>query len=113
MQEVVDVPRLVPDHQVVVLVADQLVEHHEVVDQDRIHPADGLEGVQVVLVGLVVDVGHLAGQPPGRRVHVLAGGLEHPRHRGLGQPVDLQVLVADAQLVRDRHVPSGVAQADG
>ena len=68
VQEVVDLPRLVADDEVVVLGLDDVVEHHEVVDQDLVHPADGLEGVEVVLGALVVDVGRLAGQPRRTRV---------------------------------------------
>ncbi len=48
-KEVVDVPALVDDPQVVRLVGDQVVEDHEVRRHDLIHPADGLEHVQVVL----------------------------------------------------------------
>ena len=63
VQEVVDVPGLVADPQVEVLVFDQLAEHHEVADQDLVHGPDRLEGVQVVLGGLVtLEVPGLAGQ---------------------------------------------------
>ena len=75
VQEVVDVPGLVADHEVVVLVLDDVVEHHEVVDEDLVHPADRLEGVQVVLGALVLDVGRLVGEPRRRRVDALAGAL--------------------------------------
>jgi hypothetical protein len=56
VQVVVQLPGLVPDPEVVVLVAHQVVEDHEVGQQDLVHPADGLEGVQVVLGGLALDV---------------------------------------------------------
>ena len=78
VQEVVDVPRLVADHEVVVLVGDDVVEHHEVVDEDLVHPADRLERVQVVLGRLVLDVGRLVGQPRRRRVDPLAACLAAP-----------------------------------
>ena len=57
VQEVVDVPRLVADHEVVVLRRGRRRRRPEVVDQDLVHPADRLEGVQVVLGRLVLDVG--------------------------------------------------------
>ena len=61
MQEVVDVPGLVADPQVVVLLGHEVVEHHEVRDQDLVHRPDRLEGVQVVLAGEALDVAaHLA-----------------------------------------------------
>ena len=63
MEEVVDVPCLVAHDEVVVLRLDDVVEHHEVVDEDLVHPPDGLEGVEIVFGALVVDVGGLAGQP--------------------------------------------------
>ena len=52
MQEVVEIPSLVADDEVVVLVADQVVVHHEVGDQDLVHLAEGLEHMEVMLAGL-------------------------------------------------------------
>ena len=72
MQEVVDVPGLVADHQVVVLRLDHVGEHHEVVDQDLVHPPDRLERVQVVLAALALDVRRLVEQRRRRRVDPLA-----------------------------------------
>ncbi len=112
MQEVVDVPGLVADHQVVVRLLDDLVEDHEVVDQDLVHPADRLEGVQVVLGALVLDVRGLVGQPLRGGVHRLAGGREHPGDRVLREPVDLEVGVPLAQLGGDGEVAARVAEAD-
>ena len=54
----------------------------------------------------------LVGQPARRRVHPLAGVVERPGDRVLGQPVDLQVRVQLAQLVGDRHVAARVAEPD-
>ena len=62
---------------------------------------------------LVLDVGRLVGQPPRGGVHRLAGGLQHPGHRVLGQPVDLQVRLALPQLAGDGQVATGVAEPDG
>ena len=54
----------------------------------------------------------LVGQVLAARVDALALALEHPRHRVLGQPVDLQPVDEVAQLARDRDVALGVAEAD-
>jgi hypothetical protein len=112
VQEVVDVPALVTDHEVVVAVRHDLVEHHEVVHEDLVHPADRLERVQVVLASLALDVRALAGEEPARRVHALAAIGEQPRHGMLGEPVDLQVRVQCAQLVGDGDVAQRVPEPD-
>jgi hypothetical protein len=88
------------------------VEDHEVVDQDLVHPSDRLEAVQVVLGGLGLDVAGLVGQVLARRMDPLPLGLEHPGHRVLRQPVDLQPVDEVAQLASDRSVALGVAEAD-
>ena len=113
VQEVVDVPRLVADHQVVAAVGHHLVEDHEVVDEDLVHPADRLERVQVVLAGLVLDVARLVAQPRRRGVDLLAVLREHPGDRVLREPVDLQLRSARPQLRGDRDVPLGVPEPDG
>ena len=70
VQVVVELPRLVADPEVVVLVADEVVEDHEVREQDLVHPPDRLEAVQVVLGRLALDVRRLVRQvarsPDGR-----------------------------------------------
>ena len=113
MQEVVEVPGLVADPQVVRLVADDVVEHHEVVDEDLVHPPYGLERVQVMLVTLVGDVGRLAGQETRRGMDPLPSRVEHRGHRRLREPVDLQVGVQRAQLSGDGDVPLRMTEADG
>ncbi len=112
VEEVVDVPGLVADHEVVVLVGDDVVEHHEVVDEDLVHPADRLEGVEVVLGRLVLDVGRLVGQPLRCRVDSLAAIFEDLGDRVLGEPVDLQVGVELPQLGGDGNVAQGMAESD-
>ena len=77
--EVVDVPGLVADDEVVQPLLDDLLEQHEVGDQDLVHAAQRLEAVQVVLAGLRGDVRRFVGQPATGRVDVLALGLEHRR----------------------------------
>ena len=112
MQEVVDVPRLVADHEVVVGLVDHVVEDHEVVHEDLVHAPDRLERVQVVIGRLVLDVGGLVREPGGCRVDSFAGIRQHSRDGMLREPVDLQVGVERAQLLRDRDVASRVAEAD-
>jgi hypothetical protein len=56
VQVVVELPGLVADPEVVRLVAHQVVEDHEVGDQDLVHPPPGLEAVEVVLGRLGLDV---------------------------------------------------------
>ena len=113
VQVVVELPGLVADPQVVGLLAHEVVEDHEVRDQDLVHPAPGLEAVQVVLGRLGLDVGGLVGQQRAGGVDALALGLQHARDRVLRQPVDLEVGVQRAQLLRDRDVAPRVAEADG
>ena len=112
VQEVVELPRLVADPQVVVLGLDDVVEDHEVRDQDLVHPAPGLEAVQVVLGRLGLHVRGLVGQVPAGGVDALALGLEHAGDRVLGEPVDVEVRVQPAQLLGDRDVAPRVAEAD-
>ena len=112
VQVVVDVPRLVADDEVVLAVLDDVVEDHEVVEEDLVHPADRLERVQVVLGGLGGDVRRLAGQLRAHRVDPLAVGVEDGGDRVLGEPVDLKVGVELPQLRGDRDVPLGVPEAD-
>ena len=68
--------------------------------------------MQVVLARLAVDVRRLVGELGARRMDRLAARAEHRGHRLLRQPLDLEPGHPAAQLVRDRHVPPGVAEAD-
>ena len=112
VQVVVELPRLVAEPQVVGLVADDVVEDHEVREQDLVHPPDRLEAVQVVLGRLALDVPRLVRQERARRMDPLPALLEHGRDRMLGEPVDLEIGVEFAQLVGDRDVALRVAKAD-
>ena len=49
VQEVVDLPRLVADPEVVRRLAHDVVEEHVVGAEDLVHPAERVEGVQVVV----------------------------------------------------------------
>jgi hypothetical protein len=112
VQEVVDLPGLVADPEVVLLVADHVEEEHEVRDQDLVHPPDRLERVQVVLGRLALDVPGLVRELGARGMDPLALGFEHGGHRVLREPVDLEVRVERAELLRDRHVAPGVPEPD-
>ncbi len=112
MPEVVGVPCLVADDEVVVPVLDDIVKHMEVGDEDLVHSSPCLEAVQVVLGRLFLDVGRLTGEPRRRRMDTLAAGIEHGGDRVLGEPVDLYVGVQGTQLARDRHVAQSVSEAD-
>ena len=112
MQVVVELPGLVADPEVVLLVADEVVEDHEVREQDLVHAPDGLEAVQVVLRALALDVARLVREERAPRMDALAARLEHLRHRMLGEPVDLEVGMELPELVGDRGVALCVAEAD-
>ncbi len=112
VQVVVELPRLVPDPEVVLLLTDEIVEDHEVREQDLVHAANRLEAVQVVLGRLDSDVPRLVRQPGARRVDPLAARLQHGGDRMLRQPVDLEVGMQLAQLVGDRRVTLCVAEPD-
>ena len=113
MEVVVELPGLVADPQVVGVLLDDVVEDHEVGEEDLVHAPPGLEAVQVVLGALALDVARLAGQSGGGGMDVLASGLEDGGDWVLGKPVDLQVGMQPAQLLGDGHIPAGVSQPDG
>ena len=70
--EMVDVPCLVGDDQVVAAILDHVLEDHEIGDQDLVHGAQCLEGVEVVLAGLALDVPRFVDEQPARRMNRLA-----------------------------------------
>ncbi len=112
VQEVIDLPRLVADPQVERLLRHQVVEHHEVGAEDLVHPPQRLERVQVVVAGLAVDVGGLAGQLGARGVDRLAARVQHGGHGLLRKPLDLEAGHLPPQLVGDRDVAPRVPEAD-
>ena len=112
VQVVVELPGLVPDPEVVLVVTDDVVEDHEVVQQDLVHPPDRLEAVEVVLGALALDVVRLVREKRACRMDPLAARLEHRGHRMLGEPVDLEVGMQLPQLRRDRGVALRVAEPD-
>ena len=112
VQVVVELPRLVSDPEVVRLLPDEVVEDHEVREEDLVHPPDRLEAVQVVLGGLALDVAGLVREVGARRMDSFAPLLQHRRDGALGEPVDLQIGVELAQLVGDGRVSLRVAEAD-
>jgi hypothetical protein len=71
-----------------------------------------LEAVQVVFGRLALDVTGFVGQPGTGGVDAFAARRQDPRHRVLGEPVDLEAGMELAQLVGDRDVPLGVPEPD-
>ena len=112
VEVVVELPGLVADPEVVLLLAHEVVEDHEVREQNLVHAPDRLEAVQVVLGGLALDVARLVGEQRAGRMDPLAARLEHRGDGVLRQPVDLEVGMELAQLVRDRDVALRVPEAD-
>ena len=89
--EVIDVPRLVPDDEVVQPLLHDLLEQHEVGNEDLVHAAERLEAMQVVTARLRSDVRRLGGEPVTCRVNRLARRSQRSRHRVLREPIDLEV----------------------
>ena len=93
-------------------VLDDLLEHHEVGDEDLVHAAQRLEAVQIVPAGLRRDVADSEAS------QALAGWIAFARasqdrcHRVLREPVDLERRAGVAQLAGDREVAAGVTEAD-
>ena len=112
VQVVVELPGLVADPEVVLVVADDVVEDHEVREQDLVHAADRLEAVQVVLGALALDVARLVREVSARGMDALPACLQHRGHRMLSEPVDLEVGMELAQLFRDRGIALRVAEPD-
>ena len=112
VQEVVELPRLVPDPEVVRLRADDVAEDEVVVREHLVHRADHLERPELVLAAPRVDDADLREEAVARGVHALAGGLERATGRLLGEPVDLEAGHARPQLACDREVAARVAQPD-
>ena len=88
------------------------MEEHEVREQDLVHPADRLKAVEIVLRRLALDVPRLVGQERARRMDPLPPRLEHCGDGVLREPVDLEVGMQLAQLVRDCGVALCMAEPD-
>ncbi len=113
VEVVVELPGFVPDPKVVVLLARDVVEDHEVGEQDLVHPPPGLETVEVVLGGLGLHVTRLVCQLRAQGMDALTLGLEHCGDRVLREPVDLEVRSELAELLGDSHVALRMPQSDG
>ena len=112
VQEVVDIPGLVADPEVVLPLLRDFVEEHEVREQDLVHTPHGIEHRAAVLAGLRLDVRALAREFGAGRMDALAARLEHRGRRRLRQPVDLETRPQTAQLARDREIAPSVPEAD-
>ena len=83
VQEMIDIPGFVADDQIVVAVADDVVEDVEVVDEDLVHPAQRFEAMQIVLARFGFDVPRFARQQGARGMYGLADVFEDTSHRML------------------------------
>jgi len=77
VEEVVCFPGLVRDDEVVVLRLDDVVQNHEIGDQQLVHAPPGPEAVEVVTCRLTGEVRRLVAEVPARRVDALAGFSQH------------------------------------
>jgi hypothetical protein len=69
--------------------------------------------VEVVLGGLGLDVFRLVREVEARRMDSLPLRLEHGRYGVLREPVDLEVRMQLAELLRDGHVALRMPEAYG
>ena len=75
-------------------------------------PTEGMEGVEVVPLGLALPVRRLRGQLGTGGVHELAVRPHHVAHRRLREPLDLEVGHLLPQGPGDRQVPQHVPEPD-
>jgi hypothetical protein len=90
----------------------EIVEDHEVGEQDLVHASPGVEAMEIVLRRLGLHVARLVRQLRAQGVDPLTLGLEHPGDRVLGEPVDLEVGHEPPQLLGDRDVTPCVPEPD-
>jgi hypothetical protein len=67
------------------------VKHHEVGQQNLIHPPDRLEAVQIMLCRFALDMAGFVGQEPACWMNMFITGLQDRSHRMLGEPIDLKI----------------------
>src|SRR5580658_9419337 len=113
VQVMIDVPRLVTNDEIVVLLANHVVQHHEVINQDLVHPADRLECMQIVLATLTFDVRGFVRERRTCRMDALATRLQHFRDGMLREPVDCNTRHKRAQFGGDCCVTLRVPKSDG
>ena len=112
VQEVVEVPALVPHPEVVVLALHDVREGHEVGRHDLVHVPQRVLGVQLVVAGPRLEVPALVVEQPAGGVQARAPGLHDPVGGGGGQEIDGGVGVDLLQPSRDGEVPLDVAETD-
>ena len=112
VQVVVKLPGLVTDPDVVIRFTYDVVEDHEVRQQDLVHSTPRLEAVEVVLRRLAFDVTRLVCEVRAGRVNAFVVCFQHGGDRVLRQPVDLEIRLEPAQFLRDGDVALGMAEAD-
>ena len=68
---VVDVPGFVGNHEIIFLLFEHLLKHHEILDKDFVHAPDRLKSVEIVLAGFIFDMRTLIGEDRAGRVNSL------------------------------------------
>ena len=111
--EMIDVPGLIGDHDVVVAILDDLLKQHEVGDHDLVHAAQRLEYMQIVLASFVLDVRGFADEQAARRMHALPRRLKQSSDRVLCEPVDLELWAQSSKLTGNSQVAARVSESDG
>ena len=112
VQEVVEVPSLVTDPQVVVLPLHDVGERHEVGGHDLVHVPERVEGVQLVVARPALEVRALVEEEPGGGMQALAPRLHHAIGGIGGEEVHRGVGVDRAERAGDGEVALDVAEAD-
>ena len=112
VQEVVEVPALVPDPQVVALPLDHVGEGHEVGRHDLVHVPERVLGVELVVAGPALEVTALVVKQTARGVQPRAPRLDGAIGRARGQEIDGGAGVDRLQLAGDGEVALDVAEAD-
>ena len=113
MPEMIHIPGFISDHQIVFLLFQNLLEDHEIGDQDFIHISDRLESIQIMFAGLRLNMVGFVGQQGRGGMQGFVRGIQKPGHRILGQPIHLNIGMAFSQLLRNGQIPSGMTKSDG
>ena len=112
VEEVVEVPPLVADPQVVALALDHVGEGHEVRGHDLVHVPQRVERVELVIGGPALEVPGLVLEQARGRVQALAPVLDDAVGRIAGEEVDDDVGIERPQPPGDREVALDVPEPD-
>src|SRR5690349_4878814 len=104
VEEVVEVPALVADPQIVAVALDHVGQGHEVRGHDLVHVPERVERVQLVIGGPALEVRGLVLEQARGRVHPLPPVPDHAVGGIAGEEVDHHVGVLLAQPPGDREI---------